>query len=323
MGVRVGGDVIYHGLFGSALFQTIYRKPASMPLLMMMSIEWHLLAAFVTILGLALPALFWVALFMFLTPVVLAGVAAMQAPPPRHRHPLSRLLIAYLHFRQPITRGWARYSVRLKAKAMQHGVRGMWPTRPLPWDPFDEKTLRYWSIHHGRLTLIDKIVAAIREAGWKVRVDSGWGGWDMEIYGSRYVKVRLTTATEHHHHKGKLTRIRVESLPSHFTLVLLAASTVLAGLLLLKMWPFSRTAVLIPLAWWSMYAVNRWRVTGPVLGLIDSICEQLNYWPVPAHPAPEKPACDPAVPEPVEQADAEPEPIAAPLLGDAGQPSVA
>ena len=82
MGVRVGRDVIYHGLFGSALFQTIYRKPASMALLMMMSIEWHLLAAFVTILGLALPALFWVALFMFLTPVVLAGVAAMQAREP-------------------------------------------------------------------------------------------------------------------------------------------------------------------------------------------------------------------------------------------------
>jgi glycosyltransferase involved in cell wall biosynthesis len=329
MGVRVGRDVIYHGLFGSALFQTIYRKPASMALLMMMSIEWHLLAAFVTILGLALPALFWVALFMFLTPVALAGVAAMQAPAPRHRHPLSRLLIGYLHFRQPITRGWARYSVRLKAKAMQHGVRGMWPSRTLPWDPFDPQVLRYWSIHQGRLTLIDKIAQGVRDAGWKVRVDSGWGGWDMEVYGSRYVKVRLTTATEHHHHKGKLTRIRVQSLPSHFMLVLLGASTVLAGLLLLKMWPLSRTAVLIPLAWWSMYAVNRWRVTGPVLGMIDSIASGLNYWPVPSRTVPEGPACGetqaagvaavPAVP----QAAAEPDRPLEDVLADGGQPSVA
>ena len=30
IGVRVGGDVIYHGLFGTGLFQTIYRQPASM-----------------------------------------------------------------------------------------------------------------------------------------------------------------------------------------------------------------------------------------------------------------------------------------------------
>jgi hypothetical protein len=329
MGVRVGRDVIYHGLFGSALFQTIYRKPASMALLMMMSIEWHLLAAFVTILGLALPALFWVALFMFLTPVVLAGVAAMQAPAPRHHHPLSRLLIGYLHFRQPITRGWARYSVRLKAKAMQHGVRGMWPSRPLPWDPFDPQVLRYWSIHHGRLTLIDKIAQGVRDAGWKVRVDSGWGGWDMEVYGSRYVKVRLTTATEHHHHKGKLTRIRVESLPSHFMVVLLGASLVLAGLLLLKMWPLSRSAVLIPLAWWSMYAVDRWRVTGPVLGMIDSIASSLNYWPVPAQPVPEKPACGETQAAGVATVPAATSPAAEPagpledVLADGGQPSVA
>jgi hypothetical protein len=72
-----------------------------------------------------------------------------------------------------------------------------------------------------------------------------------------------------------------------------------------------------------MYAVNRWRVTGPVLGLIDSICQHLSYWPVPAQPAPESPACDPAAPAPVAEAQPEPEPLAAPLLGDAGQPSVA
>ena len=117
-----------------------------------------------------------------------------------------------------------------------------------------------------------------------MRLDSGWSGWDLEVYGSRYVKVRMTTATEHHHHKGKLTRVRVEPLMSHFTLVLLAASLVLAALLLLKLWPFSRTAVLIPLAWWSMYLVNRWHVTGPVLGMIDAVAEKAGFWPVPTEP---------------------------------------
>ena len=42
------------------------------------------------------------------------------------------------------------------------------------------------------------------------RHDSGWSNWDVEIYGSRYVKVRLTTATEHHHNVGMLTRVRVQ-----------------------------------------------------------------------------------------------------------------
>ena len=84
--------------------------------MMLMSIEWHLLSAFVVMLGLAFPPLLWVAIMMFAVPVVLATIAAIQSPMPRHRHWLTRPLIAYLHWRQPIARGWARYSVRLKGQ---------------------------------------------------------------------------------------------------------------------------------------------------------------------------------------------------------------
>jgi hypothetical protein len=269
------------------------------------------------VLGLALPALWWVAAFMFLVPVAIACAAAIQAPRPRHPHPLTRPLIAWLHFRQPIARGWARYAVRLKAKVMKQDARGYQRPAPLPFDR-DGKTLRYWSKYHGRLTLIDKIADAVRSNGWRVRTDSGWNGWDMEIYGSRYVRVRLTTATEDHHGdentKGKLTRVRVEPLMSNFTRVLLVASFVFAGLLLIKMWPFSRTAVLIPLTWWTMYLVNRWQVATPVLGLVDEVAEKYGYWPVhtpgasktvkndAAKPAEESDTAEPGVDEPAASA---------------------
>ena len=289
VGLRVGGDVIYHGLFGTGLFQTIYRRPASVVLLMMMSVEWHLLSAFVAILGLAFPPLLWVAVCMFLTPVVLATWAAAVAPRPEHAHPLSRPLIAYLHWRQPITRGWARYSVRLKAKVMK--PIGYQRPAPLPFDPLAPDTLRYWSEEpgHDRLHLLGRIAEEVRSLGWRVRLDSGWQPWDMEIYGSRYVKVRLLTATEHHDQvkNGKLTRVRVRPMMSNFTKVLLAASLILTGLIFLHVpWPFSRTAFLIPVAWWSMFLVNRWRVATPVLGLIDAVAEKSGYWPV--HPKPQE-----------------------------------
>jgi glycosyltransferase involved in cell wall biosynthesis len=90
IGVKVGGDVIYHGTFGTGLFQTIYRRPASVVAMMMMSIEWHLLTAFTLILGLAFSPLFYVAGLMFLTPIALAIIAAIQSPMPRHRHWLTR-----------------------------------------------------------------------------------------------------------------------------------------------------------------------------------------------------------------------------------------
>jgi GT2 family glycosyltransferase len=282
IGVRIGRDVIYHGIFGTGLFQTMYRKQASVTAMMLMSIEWHLLGMFVTIAGLAFPPLLWVAVWMFVTPILLATIAAIQAPMPRHKHWLTRPLIAYLHWRQPISRGWARYSVRLKNKTIKGGqASGYQHRRELPFDPADKRTLRYWNNWKDRIPLLEQIKKEVSDAGWRVRTDSGWSGWDMEIYGSRYVKVRLTSASEHHDGRGMLTRVRVQLLMSTFCKVLTAASIVLAGLLFLYVWPFSRPALLIPMSWWAMYLVNKWRVSMPILGLIDAAAEKAEFWPIP------------------------------------------
>jgi hypothetical protein len=296
--VRFGRDVIYHGVFGSGLFQTIYRRQPSLLAAMLMSLEWHLLSAFVLILGLAFTPLIVVAVMMFCVPVMLAIVAAAQAPMPRHPHWLSRPLIAYLHFRQPIARGWARYSVRLKAKVLQREAKRRGRLRPLPLEPETKRTLRYWSQHLDRVVLLQKIKEEVAAAGWRMRLDSGWAGWDMEIYGSRYVKVRLTSMTEHHHgsNAGMLTRVRVELLPSTFCTVLTFASLVLTGLLFLYVWPFSRPAILIPLLLWTMYLANKSLVASPVLNLIDEVAERAGFYPILAkkEPAGEAVAADDA-----------------------------
>ena len=298
LGIKIGGDVIYHGLFGTGLFQTIYRRPASMVVMMLMSIEWHLLAIFVTVVGLAFPPLLGIALGMFLVPLILATVSATQVPEPRHKHSLSRPLIALLHYRQPIVRGWARYSVRLKAKVLNAQSRGYRRKSQLPYDPNDRLTLRYWSNSHDRFALLKKITDEVRAAGWRYRLDSGWNGWDMEIYGSRYVKLRITSATEKHSGSGRLVRLKIEPIMSNFCRALLAASSILTLVLLLDMWPFSRTAILIPLAWWAMYAVNRWRVSMPVLGLIDEAAEQAAFIPIPAKKPEQKEGPKPQTPAP-------------------------
>ena len=123
----------------------------------------------------------------------------------------------------------------------------------------------------------------MKKAGWRMAHDSGWAGWDMEIYGSRYVKIRITTATEHHHNVGMMTRVRVQLAMSKFCIVLFVASCMLAGLLLLYMWPFSRIAMMIPLTWWSMYLINKYLVSRPVFGLIDQVV--VNQVPVSSAPA--------------------------------------
>jgi GT2 family glycosyltransferase len=280
IGVKIGSDVIYHGVFGTGLFQTIYRKPVSLVAAMMMSIEWQLLSAFVTFLGLAIPQLFVVAMVMFATPVVLAIVASYQAPMPRHCSIWSRPLIAYLHWRQPITRGWARYAVRLRAKVMSLKP-GQSARREMPFDPKMPGVLRYWSKSHERLHLLQAIAKEATEQGWRIRTDSGWQDWDMEIYGSRYVKVRLSSATEIHGGGAMLTRLRVQPLMSKFCQVLTIAMTMLAALLLWHLWPYSRPAALIPVVMAAMYLVNRVRILPTVLHLIDDSARKLGFVPVP------------------------------------------
>ncbi len=304
-GVRVGQDVIYHGTFGTGLFQTIYRRPASLVAAMLMSIEWHLLAGFVAVLGLAFWPLVWVALCMFATPAVLAVIAALQAPPPRHRHWLTRPLVAYLHFRQPIVRGWARHSVRLKTRILK-GASGYQRPAELPVDPRRRRELCYWHDVQDRLVLLRQILADARAAEWRMRVDSGWSRWDVEIYASRYTKVRIVTASENHDGRGRLTRVRVEPSMSRFAVVLNVAGLILAGLLLLHLWPFSRPAVLLPLVGWTMYLVDRWKVTAPVLGLIHEAAIKAGFTPVYAGavaPADAKPADAAPAGEPQVSAD--------------------
>lgn len=287
IGVRFGGDVIYHGVFGTGLFQTLYRQPSSLLAAMLMSIEWHLLYIFVFALGLAFTPLLYIGALMALTPAALAIVAAIQSASPRHPHWLTRPLIAYLHYRQPIARGWARYTVRLRAKNIAAVARGYARPNPLPLDPLERRTLRYWHHQMDRLSLLQEIHREVEQAKWRHRIDAGWakssatGGYDIEIYGSRYVKVRILTATEHHHGAGMLTRVRVRIVMSNFSRVLFVALTLLALALLVNLYPFSRPAILLPIAGWAMYLWNKWRISRPVLGLLDTAAEKAGFWPVP------------------------------------------
>jgi hypothetical protein len=103
---------------------------------------------------------------------------------------------------------------------------------------------------------------------------------------------------------------------SNFCRALLAASCILATVLLLDMWPFSRTVVLVPLAWLAMHAVNRWRVTMPVVGLIDESAERAGFYPVPTDPNPDRQEPS-AKTKPAPPSTALPEPAVAPAVAGA------
>ena len=275
-----GRDVVYHGPFGTALFQTLYRRPASVSVAVMMSVEWHAMTAVVAVLGLVVRPLLAVAAGMFAAPVVLAIAAAARSPLPRRSRWFTRPLIGYLHFRQPIARGWARHTARVSPARFDVAPR----PGPLPIDPNDRRALRYWSKVQDRFPLLHELLAALSAHGLPARVDRRWGGWDVEVDASRLVRLRLTTATELHEtgdDAGRLTRVRLHAAMTPLCRRLLAVTLTACGVLLVgRLWPYSAAVAVLPLAVVTGFLGSRRRAREAVLRLTDEAAERSGYWPV-------------------------------------------
>lgn len=49
----------------------------------------------------------------------------------------------------------------------------------------------------GRASFLSAVLEGLERDEWEHRVDTGWRDFDLEVYGSRWSKLRLTTLDEH------------------------------------------------------------------------------------------------------------------------------
>ena len=113
----VNKPVIYHGVFGEGLFQSIYPTPQSDLAAYLSSIEWVVLALFIFAVSVPLPFLRIVPYMMFGGTLLVALSYMIHARlEPKHDTVPARLLVAFLALAQPLVRGWARYFTWLKFK---------------------------------------------------------------------------------------------------------------------------------------------------------------------------------------------------------------
>ncbi len=222
-GVILQRPVIYHGLFGSGFFQKLYNPEPAHLLMLLTSLEFHGLVTG-PLLILSFP-------FQFLRPVAIASLAlslsvciaaAAQADVPRKKQRVwSRPLIAVLFFLQPMVRGWARYRWRFNVQSV--------PKRRAPKSAsiatVPEQVV-YWSTRRfDRYRLLSRFLERVDDDGWQNKPDTGWGACDLEIFGSRWSRLRLTTVSEEMEN-GSTLRCRMEntwSLRATVGLWLLAA----------------------------------------------------------------------------------------------------
>ena len=208
----LNAPVIYHGVFGHGLFQSLYAPPPSAVAGYLSSIEWVALTAFVGVVSVPLAWLRIVPYLMLLgtVTVALSYMANARIEPKFDTFP-ARLLVGFLAFMQPLGRGWARYFTWLKAKRTPQAVIASKEEELAP-GPHRGSTsrLNFWNESGvGREKLIEEIFALLETEGWRYSSDTGWTNWDVQIYGNFWWIVKLRTVTEYHGGPKCLTRVQL------------------------------------------------------------------------------------------------------------------
>lgn len=223
---------IYHGVWGTAAYQSLYQPGPSMLWSLPVMPEWYLVIAALACLS-ALGAL-WTPLFLTVplltiavgAPVVQAILSAARAdfrsvPGSRANRLKLRGLTALLHLLQPL----ARLSGRLRSDLTPWRRRGgLDLALPKP------RTFTIWSERwHSPTERLHWIEAALRAAGASVFRGGDYDDWDLEVRNGTFGAVRTRMAIEEHGAGRQLVRLR--SWPSFSTgvvmlvLILLGVST--------------------------------------------------------------------------------------------------
>ncbi len=274
----VNKPVIYHGVFGEGLFQSIYPTPQSDLAAYLSSIEWVVLTAFVFILSIPFPLLRIVPYLMFGGTLLVALSYMIHARlEPKHDTVRARLLVAFLALAQPLVRGWARYFTWLKFKRTPPAVIASAEPDFTP-SGGSISHLRFWSEEgHGRERLLQEIVGALESEGWNYSMDTGWKNWDLQIYGSFWWGVKLRSVTEYHGGPRCLTRVHLATR--------MVATTFLINLILLSILAYRQFLVPGSDLWlWIPYLVfvlflfrRVWRLKRRVADLVGAAAARCGF----------------------------------------------
>ena len=211
-GLLIRPPIIYRGLFGSAGFQFLYASEPALTLMLCTSLEYHVTVTLpLWVLTVTFHRLFPLALTSLLISLGVCVAAAAQADLPKKKTLWwSRPLVAILFFLQPIVRGWARYQGRLMIRSTPLAAQQTLDSIALRQSKRPLREVSFWTEKPiDRLALVADILRLLDEQGWPNKSDIGWSEYDLEIYGSRWSTLQLTTVAEEHPQGKQLIRCRL------------------------------------------------------------------------------------------------------------------
>lgn len=227
-GLPLKRDLVYHGRFGSGLFQTIYRHNHYGAWSCLMSLEWHLLAVFILFMASVFAPLLWLSVAMWTATLIIGIRVSSRAPLPRAAPWWSRPLVAFMYILQPILRGWCRLTHALGQMKLPDGVGDKSLTSGRSKRISKNTRDLYWKSEEniGREALLTHLVEEARQSGLRGDFDNAWADWDIKLIGDRWHDLTIRTATEELGWPKRFTRARCQARRNYFGNTAFAAAAV-------------------------------------------------------------------------------------------------
>jgi O-antigen biosynthesis protein len=238
--------VIYSGVFGRGLFQTLYEPPSSLTAFLPLSFEWSIASLPLAFAGILGGGWLWLLTVPLLVTWVMCINGALKAPiDDRFRDFKARALVALLIYLGPLLRGWERLKWRLKELRTQDniGLGGTEQRARIAWRNRAFQ-LAYWSeTETEKEALIGGLMDFLVPQKYFVVPDTGWSSWDLKIARGLCSRALVVVCTENHGGAKRLLRVRCAMRFSRFALFLLRGCATLTAVALILGWPIAAAAI--------------------------------------------------------------------------------
>ena len=228
---------IYHGMWGTGLFQSIYASPPRHMSLLPLMPEWLLMIA--ALAGLSALSLLWAPLLLALPLFIAAnGIVLAQAiytvslarfgrSQTSQKNLLRlRLITVWLHLMQPMARLIGR---------IQHGLTPWRRRREFRFMVPKTKSLAFWSeVWRGPEVILQSLEDRLRQLKAVVLRGGDYDGWDLEVSVGANGFARVHMTSEEHGGGKQMIRFRIVPATSRRRAMLAVFFIILATLALLQ-----------------------------------------------------------------------------------------
>ena len=237
--------VIYSGVFGRGLFQTLYEPPSSLGAFLPLTFEWSAAALLLAVAGIVGRGWWWLLAVPLLVTLVMCINGARKAPIDKRFAGLkARALVALLIYLGPLLRGWERLKWRLQETRAQTqiGLPGIEQRARIAWAS-RALHLAYWSEQAAeKEALLGRLIDFLVAHKYVVSTDTGWSDWDLEIARGLFGRALVVVCAENHGGPKRLLRVRCTMRLSRVAHFLMRGCAALTASALILGWPLAAVA---------------------------------------------------------------------------------